>query len=262
MTTALLCALAHQIGYILDNLTSTQCFTRPIVLGSLTGLLCGDLKTGIIMGAELEAIFMGISQVGGVAATDYRVSTIVAVAFVITAGASQELGLSLAVTVGALINATKPIPKAIKVMYYPIFTKLHQSGNYKGFIGMFFLDGLVLKNLFETLIVFFGLAFGTDILTLVIARIPEFVLNGLNVASGMLVVVGLCLVTLSLWGTYTPVYILIGFILSKFLGLEITVIALIALAIAVLGFKQSKEINELKNLELIPQSEEGEDFYD
>lgn len=36
-----------------DYLTAWQTFTRPIVVAPLTGLILGDLKTGILMGASL-----------------------------------------------------------------------------------------------------------------------------------------------------------------------------------------------------------------
>lgn len=264
MVTALLCALVHQLCYVLDNFTSTQCFTRPIIIGTLTGLLTGDIKTGIIMGAELEAINMGINAIGGVAATDYRVSTILAVALVTTTGAPQEVGLSLAVPIGALINATKPISKAIRALYHPVYTKLEEEGKYKAFQVLYVLDGLLIKNLFETLIVFLCMALGTDLLTNAINVIPSFIMNGLDVASGVLVVVGLSLISISIWGTYTPVYILIGFILSKFLGLTTTVIAMIGFIIAILQFKTSKEMRDLSHSDLTHAADngEGDDFYD
>ena len=33
---------------------------RPIVIGPLVGLFLGDLHTGVIIGASLEAVFMGV----------------------------------------------------------------------------------------------------------------------------------------------------------------------------------------------------------
>lgn len=61
----LLCALVWLIVQGVDRLLSWQTFQRPIVTATLTGLLLGDIRTGMVMAASLEAIFMGISAIGG-----------------------------------------------------------------------------------------------------------------------------------------------------------------------------------------------------
>ena len=66
MMEAILAALSYWVVWCLDNITGTQALSRPLVLGTVTGLFCGDMKTGIIMGATLEAIYLGAVGVGGV----------------------------------------------------------------------------------------------------------------------------------------------------------------------------------------------------
>ena len=66
VTAALQICLAYYIVSLLDPvLLSWQCINRPIVVAPIAGLVLGDLHTGIIMGAALESIFMGISAIGG-----------------------------------------------------------------------------------------------------------------------------------------------------------------------------------------------------
>ena len=68
---ALIVAIAYYIITMLDlNLLSWQCLNRPIVVAPIIGLVLGDVKTGIIMGASLESIFMGISAIGGAVPAD------------------------------------------------------------------------------------------------------------------------------------------------------------------------------------------------
>ena len=64
---ALLVAFAYWITWLIDGILGWQTMTRPIVLGTVIGLLCGDLKAGVIMGASLEAVYMGISGIGAAA---------------------------------------------------------------------------------------------------------------------------------------------------------------------------------------------------
>ena len=80
---ALACVVAYLVVTMIDNYMSWQTCSRPIVVAPLVGLLLGDLHTGIVMGASLEAIFMGISAIGGVVAADALTGTILSVAYVI-----------------------------------------------------------------------------------------------------------------------------------------------------------------------------------
>lgn len=48
----------------LDYAFGTLYTFRPIVLGPLVGLVLGDVKTGVEIGASLELLFMGAISVG------------------------------------------------------------------------------------------------------------------------------------------------------------------------------------------------------
>ena len=56
---------------------------QPIVMGTLTGLVMGDLKAGIIMGATMELAFIGAVSIGAYDPPDMVVGTILGVAFAI-----------------------------------------------------------------------------------------------------------------------------------------------------------------------------------
>ena len=62
---AFLAALAYFICYGGNWLFAQSMTERPIVVGFITGLFLGDIKTGIIVGAAVEAIFMGSVNIGG-----------------------------------------------------------------------------------------------------------------------------------------------------------------------------------------------------
>ena len=107
ITAAIICAVVYAVINWLDPYTlSWQCLNRPIVVASLVGLLLGDFQTGIIMGASLEAIFMGISAVGGSIPSDCLSGSIIAVAYTIVVGGdgAMETGLALSLTIGTVMS--------------------------------------------------------------------------------------------------------------------------------------------------------------
>ena len=64
MLNAFLVALAVFICVGGAELIGFTMLNRPIVIGPLVGLFLGDLHTGVIIGASLEAVFMGVVNIG------------------------------------------------------------------------------------------------------------------------------------------------------------------------------------------------------
>src|SRR5699024_4161668 len=91
------------ISYLDPILLSWQALNRPIFVAPIAGLFLGDLQTGIIMGASLEAIFMGISAIGGSIPADATVASVIAVAFTTLTNTDIEAGLAIAMPIGTVI---------------------------------------------------------------------------------------------------------------------------------------------------------------
>lgn len=125
---ALLVAFAYWITWLIDGILGWQTMTRPIVLGTVIGLLCGDLKAGVIMGASLEAVYMGISGIGGSLAADYRSGTAVGVGLAILSGISMEEGIAIAVPIGALCLGLMPVTTMVgNLMEVPLMNAAKQG---------------------------------------------------------------------------------------------------------------------------------------
>lgn len=80
----------------------TSLISRPIVTGLLTGLVLGDVQTGVIMGATLELAFIGSFSVGASIPPDVVTGGILGVAFAITSGAGTETALLLGLPIATL----------------------------------------------------------------------------------------------------------------------------------------------------------------
>lgn len=80
---ALMAALSVFICFAGNYLTGQSMMERPLVVGLVTGILMGDMKTGILMGAALEAVFLGNVNIGGVIAAEPVTATTLATTFAI-----------------------------------------------------------------------------------------------------------------------------------------------------------------------------------
>ncbi|MGC3221263.1 PTS sugar transporter subunit IIC, partial [Enterococcus faecium] len=66
-----------------ENALGTSLLTRPIETGQFTGIVLGDVKTVIIMGATLELAFIGSYSVGASIPPDVVTGGIFGTAFAI-----------------------------------------------------------------------------------------------------------------------------------------------------------------------------------
>lgn len=73
---------------------------RRLVVGMIAGLMFGDIRTGILIGASLEAIFMGAVDIGGAISSEPVTATVLATTFAITLGVDTKAALALAVPIG------------------------------------------------------------------------------------------------------------------------------------------------------------------
>ena len=241
MLNALIIALTYYVCQIIDAILGFQAMTRPIVMGSVVGLVCGDLETGVILGAAIEALYM-------------------AVGLTILSGISVEQGLTIAVTIGVLGNTVDPITALVVNSIQPISIRYAEEGNYKKFRFMMIFEMLFIKNTLSPILVFLCCAFGTEAVSTLFSVIPAWVLAGLSAAGGMLIVIGLCLTTQAIYSKSTPIYVLLGFVLVKYLGLTTLPIAIIGIIIAFIGFNRDYKLKELENK--LALSGEGDDFYE
>lgn len=251
---------------ILDDFFGNQACSRPIVVGTAVGIACGDIPTGVLMGAQLEAIYMGVSAFGGVMAADYTMSTAIGVGLACITKCDMETALAITVPIGTIINTLKPVKSGIMDLLTPLYKKYEQKGEYGRFYALLWGQTIGIQELFDCALVFLCIFFGSDAVEAVIAALPAFILNGLNTSAGILVVVGLALLTQCVWTSTTPVWVILGFILFKYLGFTNTTCAVIGACVAMVEFKRSQALNELRlaksrEADTGNSGEEDDDFY-
>ncbi len=242
---ALSIAIAYYVLYVIDRLTSWQCLQRPIVVAPLAGLILGDFRTGIIMGASLESIFMGISAIGGSIPADAMSSSVIAVAYTILTGASAEEGLAIAMPIGtALASFNALLMAVISSPLAPHWENLATS-NIKKFNLETVLVCLLLPLILTT-VLFIAVAYGVEGLNNALAVLPSWVMRGLTVSSSMMVAVGFAILTSMIWDKEVSAFFFVGYVLAAYLKLGALPIAIIGFACAAALFFSRKRLLDIR----------------
>lgn len=245
---ALIITLVYWVFYVLDPfIFSWQCLNRPIVVAPVIGLVLGDLQTGIIMGASLEAIFMGISAIGGSIPSDALSATIIAVSSTILTGSDVEVGLALALPIGTIIAQFSSMFMPLWASLSAYWERLAAKGDMKKFTLQNIIFTVFIQPLPVIIVMFFAVSFGVEGLNSALAVMPAWVMTGLGAASSMMVAVGFAILASMIWSNEVAVFFFVGYVIASYLSLPSLAIAIIGIAIATTMFFAEKRFIDLKN---------------
>lgn len=248
---AIVSVIVYWLLYWCDTyLLSWQCLSRPIIVAPVMGLLLGDFHTGLVMGASLEAIFMGISGIGGSVPADGASAAIISVAYTVMTGSSVEEGLALAMPIGTIITNFGVFSGFLQPLwssFTPFWEKLASTGDYKKFDLYNILLSLFIIPIPSLLIIFFSIAYGINGIQAVFASCPQWIMTGLSAAASMMVAVGFGILCSMIWNGKIGCFFFIGYVMAAVMGMDSLSIAIIGISVAVLMFFNDKEIVELRN---------------
>ncbi|MBI5974956.1 PTS mannose/fructose/sorbose/N-acetylgalactosamine transporter subunit IIC [Staphylococcus canis] len=204
-------------GYqILDDL-QFNIFGHPVFAGIISGLIMGDITTGLIIGGGMQLTILGVGTFGGASRIDANSGTVLAVAFSVALGMNPQQALAtLAVPVASLMIQTDILARFTNTFFaHRIDAKIEQM-DYKG-IERNFLYGAIPWALSRAIPVFLALVFGGSVVRRIVDYLNgdlKWLGDGLTVAGAVLPAVGFAILL-----RYLPLkkhypYFILGFIIT------------------------------------------------
>lgn len=208
-------------GYqILDELQINSSAGSAVFAGFISGLIMGDLKTGLIIGGGMQLTILGVGTFGGASRIDANSGTVLATAFSVAIGMEPKQAIAaLAVPVAALMIQTDVLGRFANTYFAHRIDKDIDNFEYKK-IERHFLLGAVSWSLSRMIPVFLALAFGGGLVTRVVNYLNtdlKWLGDGLSVAGAVLPAVGFAILL-----RYLPVkkqfaYLILGFVITALL---------------------------------------------
>lgn len=231
MTSALLVAIWAGLC-ALDDI-GTQMLRRPLLIAPVVGLIMGNLQAGLMIGATLEVMWMGVGNVGAYSAPDMISGTCIGTALGIASGGT-EVAVALAVPTSILAQQLLVIYKTGIVALNPIAEKVAESGDFSKIFRLNYIP-MVIAFLIRAVPTFIAIYLGAGVIDTIVAALPANIMGGLKVAGSVIPSVGIGLLMLmmikkaELW-----TFLIAGFALAVYLNLSVLPITLIALPIALI----------------------------
>lgn len=209
----------------------------------MVGIILGNPTTGLLLGAELEALFLGSVTIGTYIAPDAGISSILATAFAIHAGMDTQAALLLAVPIAVLATSLQNVLWAGYSFTSKIADDYAAKGDEKGVYRVMWFEG-ILNALLKFLMVFLAWIYGSDSVVAIINKIPAVILNGMATAGGVLPAIGLAMLASTMMNKNNVIYLLLGYIGAAYLKLPTIALALIGIIIVIVKF----DFSDFKNV--------------
>ncbi|ACG62106.1 PTS system mannose/fructose permease IIC component [Streptococcus equi subsp. zooepidemicus Sz35] len=273
---------------ILDELTIVSSAGSPVFAGFISGIIMGDVQTGLWIGGSLQLMVLGVGTFGGASRIDATSGAVIATAFSVAQGIEPELAIStIAVPVAALLVYTDILGRFSTTFFAHRIDRHVENFNYRG-IERDYLMGAVPWALSRALPVFLAVSLGGGAVDTVVKFIDhyEWLANGLTLAGKMLPGLGFAILlhylpvkrnlhylalgfglTAMLTTIYTNLQVAGGalagvakdFNAAPFKGLPMIGIAIIGLALATLHYKNGQQAPVAEQKPGVSESGEIED---
>jgi len=237
---ALLIALAAYLGSSTWFL-GVGYFTvyRPLIGGTIIGLILGDVVTGMKLGAAINAIYLGFISTGGSLPGDLIFAGYIGTALGMVAGLDAPTALSLVVPLGLLGSAIWFFRMTVDSLFVHWADAFARRGSTRGVAAMNLWPGQIVLLLVYGIPAFIIVYYGSAAVQTVMAVVPAKVVEGLAMVGGMLPAVGIGMLLNYLAKWRLMPFFLLGFLLAIYLNLPVMVIALFGLIAAALHVQYS-----------------------
>lgn len=212
---------------------------RPLVSGMVIGIIMGDVQTGILMGAAIQMLYIGLVTPGGAMPADVNFASWIGIPLAMAAGAGREFALALAVPLSTL---------GVFAVYGLCAINLFFVHKQDAYIEAGELDkaakipvvGQITNIVLRFIPIFVINYFGADLVATLVEMMPVWLTDILQIFANMLPLVGFMLLMRTLVKKDLDlIYFVLGFVLVSVLNLGMIPIVIFALVVAYMKYQMS-----------------------
>lgn len=217
-------------------------FGNPVNAGLIAGLIVGDMKLGLAVGATLQLMILGVGTFGGASIPDYATGAIIGTAIAHISGKGINYGIGVGIPVGLLMVQLDILARFANTYFAHRINRAIGKNDDKAVVRNS-LYGAVPWGISRALPVFLVLIFGESFVKNVLNYLPQWLMGGLKAAGTMLPAVGIAILM-----HYLPIkkfapYIIFGFIAAAYLKIPMLGVALAGVGFAILYYQKLMNSN-------------------
>ncbi|RLM06992.1 PTS mannose/fructose/sorbose transporter subunit IIC [Gibbsiella quercinecans] len=246
------------MGSVLDEFQTH----RPLIACTITGLILGDMTSGVILGGTLELIALGWMNIGAAQSPDSALASIISTILVIVGQQSIPTGIAIALPVAAAGQVLTVFARTITVVFQHAADKAAEKANF-GLVDLLHVSALGVQALRVAIPVLLVAMFvSADTVSQMLNAIPEVVTRGLQIAGGFIVVVGYAMVLNMMGVKYLMPFFFLGFLVGGHLNFSLLAFGGIGLIIALIYIQLNPNYHQSNNADARGNSQRIDELED
>ncbi|MDF7639647.1 PTS sugar transporter subunit IIC [Lactobacillus sp. ESL0791] len=247
---ATVCGLLQFLSFSEFGYTFSEKITSAVVIGTIVGLMMGDPKTGLLIGAQIELLYIGMIYPGGIVPADGGLAAVVAIPIAIKTGLDPKAAVSLGIPFGIIGGLLYELKKTINIFgLHKLEDMINKSGDPKTIRKYQDVFPVLVAFLLSFPLVFLSVYFGPSVVGAIISDIPQWIMHGMEVAGGILPALGFAIaVSVIMKRKYMPLFFA-GFFLVEYFKITPMGASIFGACIAVYLFMNNKSSKKGKKEE-------------
>ena len=217
------------VGYAI-----THAIRQPLFSALLIGLIMGDVKQAVIIGAAVQILYIGLVAAGSNLPADDCLAGLIAIPIALKSGLSPELAIAIAVPVGVMGVFVDQLRKTINVIFVHMADKYAEEGNTRQITLCNVLYPTLLSFFMRFPIPFLANLYGADAVKSFMDTVPQWIIHGFSVAGGLLPALGFALTMFVIGRKEMLPWFFIGYFMIRFSGMPVIGAAIFGLCAVLL----------------------------
>jgi len=231
---AAVCGLLYYGGTSKIGYHLTTALGSPIVVGFVLGLMYGQVSQGLLIGATIQLVYLGVIATGGNVPADQALAATVAIPIALQTGMDAEVAVGLAVPFGVLGVFVDQIRRTSNSIWTRWADQYAEKGDRKGIFRCAVIYPAIFGFCLRFIPIFCINLVGANAVSWLMDVLPAWVIGGFSVAGGLLPALGFAIIIITIGRKDLMPYFFVGFFAVAYLGINTMAAAVFGTCIAVL----------------------------
>ncbi len=238
---AAVCGIMYFLGTSKIGYHFTTALGSPIVIGLVLGLIYNDVAQGLLIGATIQLVYLGVIATGGNVPADQALAATIAIPIALQTGLSAEVAVGLAVPFGVLGVFLDQIRRTTNSIWVHKADKFAEAADMKGIMKCAIIYPAIFGFCLRFFPVFLINLVGAEAVTFVMDILPTWVITGFSIAGGLLPALGFSIIIITIGRKELLPYFFIGFFAVAYLGINTMAAAVFGSCIAILSIFNARK---------------------
>lgn len=234
ITQAILCGILYWLS--IGNLPFVGLWTlqKPLVCGTLTGLILGHPVEGAVIGASINLIYLGFISAGGSMPADISLAGILGTAFAICNHLDTKVALALAVPIGILGTLIWTGRMTFDSVFAHMVDHYIEKEEYHKIWRANVLYPQIMCFVMTVIPCTLAIYFGVEGVDRILTYLEGDVLTVFQVVGGLMPALGIAITLQNIYKGEARVFLFVGFLLAVYTDLSLVMLGVVALLTAII----------------------------